>query len=94
MPKMTRCMNPQHCPATALPCQSCISSIGPAEHWALTGSITLIAVASLALAFECQRAWHARFKIPQLPAIVLQNIKKLTWLVLDTMLAITNNLPV
>ena len=45
-------------------------------------------MASLALAFECQRAWHARFKIPQLPAIVLQNIKRLVVKQKNTMASI------
>ena len=82
MPKTTPCMNPQkgarlvlyqqcqcQCSsATALPRQSCISSIAPAEHGALTGSITLIAAASLALTFDCQRAqqWHVGSKISPL----------------------------
>ena len=79
MPKTTPCMNPQKGAASfvsavllrqcssataSLPRQSCVGSI--AEQWSLTGSITLIAVASLALPFECQRARHATVKIPPL----------------------------
>ena len=76
MPKTTPCMNPQKGAASfesALHCQSCVSSTA-AEQWALTGSITLIAAASLALLlFECQRAPHATSKTPPLQGTAQQN---------------------